>query len=211
MEYRIKGPALRQNKRAGPNKKAPGFTLLELCIVIILMAILATFTVPRFYMITEINLRTSTRRLAETLRLVSTMATSTARPYRVKLDLDKKKYCYTSGTFDPVTGSRIYHFPDDKESSIQFGSDPNIRSKCFQLEEGVYFKDVEPLTESGYRQEKGSLFYEYSPRGVTESLLIRLGDKKGRFYTLIVNRYGGSVELRKGRVEYKDYIKELLE
>jgi len=191
LEYRIKGPG----------RNATGFTLLELCIVIILMAILASFTVPRFYMITEVNLRTSTRRLAQTLRLVSTMATSKARPYLVKLD--------SAGTYDPVLGRNIFHI--NEEATTQIGGNPATKTKCFQLKDGVYFKDIEPLTESGQLQEKGEMNYAYSPRGITEPMLIRLGDKKGRFYTLILSRYGGSVELRPGRIEYKDYIKELLE
>ena len=209
MEYRIKDPALVNNRRAGPGKKATGFTLQELCIVIILMAILATFTVPRFYMVTEINLRTSTRRLAETLRLISTKATSTSRPYLVKLDLDKKKYCYAAGTFDPILGREIFHI--NEKATTVVGANPETRTKCFDLKEGVYFKDIEPLTESGQLQEKGEMSYTYSPRGITQPMLIRLGDKKGRFYTLVLSRYGGNVEIRPGRIEYKDYIKELLE
>ena len=42
-------------------------------------------------------------------------------------------------------------------------------------------------------------------------MMIRLGDKQGRFYTLILSRYGGGVEVRKGRWEFKDYYEDLFE
>ncbi len=186
-----------------------GFTLLELCIVIILLAIMTTFTVPRTFMITEINLRTSTRKLAETLRLISSKATNTSRPYSIKYDLDKHKYCFAAASFDAGTGQWVAQITDG--SNKKSSSAPAAQTKCIPLKDGVFFKDIEPLAESGQEQQKGHLSTWYSPRGITDPLLIHLGDKQGRFYTLILSRYGGKVEIRSGRWSYNDYIKELLE
>ncbi len=202
--------ALRRTDPPINRRKAQGFTLLELCIVIILMAIMTTFTAPRLFMITEINLRTSTRRLAETLRLISSKATNTSRPYSIQYDLDKHKYCFAAAAFDAGTGqwvARISDGPDPKNSPAAAVTP----SKCFPLKDGVFFKDIEPLTESGQEQQNGRLSTWYSPRGITDPLLIHLGDKQGRFYTLILSRYGGKVVVRQGRWSYKDYIQELLE
>ncbi len=200
---------LHRTARPTNRKEARGFTLLELCIVIILLAIMTTFTVPRLFMITEINLRTSTRKLAETLRLISSKATNSSRPYSIVYDLDKHKYCFAAATFDAGAGQWIAQITDG--TGPKNITDAATQSTCVPLKEGVFFKDIEPLTESGQEQQKGQLSTWYSPRGITDPLLIHLGDKQGRFYTLILSRYGGKVEVRQGRLAYKDYIQELLE
>ena len=160
-------------------------------------------------MITEINLRTSTRKLAETLRLISSKATNASRPYSIQYDLDKHKYCFTAAAFDPGTGQWVARITDGSEP--QNSTDISTQTTCIPLNDGVFFKDIEPLTESGQEQQSGRLSTWYSPRGITDPLLIHLGDKQGRFYTLILSRYGGRVEIRQGRWSYKEYIEKLLE
>ncbi len=186
-----------------------GLTLIELGVVLLLMALLASFAVPRLYMITEINLRTSTRRLAETLQLISTMATNTSRPYVVRYDLDKGECCYTAARFDPAAGTWTAAFTDRSVETRE--SDVLAKTKCLRLKEGVFFKAIEPVAGDGQKQEHGRLTQWISPRGVTDPLLIRLGDKKDRVYTLVVSPYGGRVEIRHGAWTYEDYLEDLLE
>jgi hypothetical protein len=160
-------------------------------------------------MITEINLRTTTRRLAETLQLISSTATNTARPYVIQYDMDKGKYCYTAAQFDAGTGRWVAQFADESIEVVE--TDTLATTKCFELKDGVYFREIEPLRQEDEKQEKGKLSHWVSPRGITDPLMIRLGDKQGRFYTLILSRYGGAVEVRKGRWEYKEYYEDLFE
>jgi hypothetical protein len=175
----------------------------------LLMALLASFSVPRLFMITEINLRTTARRLAETLKLTSAMATNTSRPYVVQYDMDKGQYCTTAARFDPATGTWVAQFTDESIEVVE--ADALSKQKCFTLKDGVFFREIEPLRGIEAKQEKGKLSHWYSPRGVTDPLMIRLGDKQGRFYTLIVSRYGGDVEVREGKWEYKGYYEDLFQ
>lgn len=188
---------------------AQGLTLIELGIVMLLMALLASFSVPRLFMITEINLRTSARRLAETLKLTSAMATNTSRPYVFQYDLDEGTYCTTAARFDAGSGTWVAQFTDESIEIV--GEDTLSKTKCFHLKDGVFFREIEPLRGTEEKQEKGKLSHWYSPRGITDPLMIRLGDKQGRFYTLIVSRYGGGVDVREGRWEYKDYYEDLFQ
>lgn len=209
METGIRNSNRRRRTAVTGEGSVRGLTLIELGIVMLLMAILASFSIPRLFMITEINLRTATRRLAETLQLVASMATNTSRPYVVQYDMDKGRYCYTAARFDAGTGRWIAQFAD--ESVEQVETDILATTKCFELKDGVYFREIEPLRGTEKKQEKGKLSHWYSPRGMTDPLMIRLGDKQGRFYTLILSRYGGGVEIREGRLEYKEYYEDLFE
>lgn len=184
-----------------------GLTLIELGIVLLLMALLASFSVPRLFMVTEINLRTTTRRLAETLQLISSLATNTSRPYVIEYDMDKGKYCYTAARFDAATGRWVAQFADESIEVVE--TDTLAQTKCFELKDGVYFREIEPIRGTEPKLEKGKLTHWYSPRGITDPLIIRLGDKQGRFYTLILSRYGGGVDIREGRWEFKDYYEDL--
>ncbi len=186
-----------------------GLTLIELGIVMLLMAILASFSIPRLMMITEVNLRTSARRLAETLQLTSTMATNTSRPHVVEYDLDKGRYCTTAAQFDSATGRWVAQFEDESVETV--GQDALTKAKCFALKDGVYIREIETFRQDEEKQEKGKLSHWYSPRGITDPMMIRLGDKQGRFYTLILSRYGGGVDIRQGRWELRQYYEDLFE
>jgi len=86
-----------------------------------------------------------------------------------------------------------------------------VKTRCFSLKDGVYFKEIQPLLGPEKKYEKGKLPEWFSPRGVADPLMILLGDQKGRFYTLFVQRFGGRADLRPERLEYKDYLREVLE
>jgi hypothetical protein len=174
-----------------------------------LLAILAAFSVPRFFMITEINLRTSARNLAETLLQVSAMATNFSVPYVLQVDLDAHKHCFKQADYTATTGAWSVLFPDDPGAEVL--ADPHARTRCTSLKEGVYFKEVHTLLGTERTYEKGRLTAWFSPRGVADPLMVVLGDRKGRFYTLFVQRYGGRIDIRSGRWEYKDYLREILE
>lgn len=209
MESGIRGSDRTEARARDGRGSVQGLTLIELGIVLLLMAILTSFAVPRLLMVTEINLRTSTRRLAETLQLTSVMATNTSRPYVVQYDMDKGTCCTTAARFDPGSGRWIAQFTDKSIEVVE--SDTLSKTKCFTLKEGVYFREIEPLRGAGEKQVKGKLSHWYSPQGITDPMMIRLGDKQGRFYTLILSRYGGRVEIRKGKWTFKEYYEDLLE
>jgi type II secretory pathway pseudopilin PulG len=197
------------NGAPGAGRSESGITLIELSIFLVLMAILYSFAVPRIAMVTEMNLRTSARQIAETLLELSAQATARAAPYAVVYDLDKRRYCYKQASFDTATGKWTVLFTDEETEEV--GGDPQLKQRCFDLEEGVYFKDIEPLLRTEKTIEKGRVDQWFSPRGITDPLVIHLGDQKGRFYTLFLGRYGGKVDVRQGLLEYKEYLQEMLE
>lgn len=211
MEPGIAPHEARQRYRfSAKGSASAGLTLIELTIFLVLMGILASFVIPRISMVTEINLRRSARTLGETLLEVSALATNLSTPFAVQYDLDKQKYCYKMMRQDPVSGKWQVLFTDEKTEEM--GADPYAKQKCIELGEGVYFKGIETLVGTETLYEKGQIPQYFSPRNITSPpLLIHLGDRKGRFYTIVLNRYGGNPDIRQGKLEYKDYLKELLD
>lgn len=195
--------------RARARTSQNGLTLIELSIVLLVMAILAAITFPRIAVLTDINLRTSARRLAETLGLLSSLAISHARPFGVLYDLDEHRYCWSGAREDPDTGEWAVVFSEDEKTEVL--GDPLATTRCQALKEGVFFRDIESPEARERVQEKGRLTHVFSPRGTAESLVIHLADRKGRSYSVFLHRYGGRVEVRQGKVSYKEYVQEILD
>lgn len=194
---------------APPAREEKGLTLIELSIVLLVMATIVGIAFPRILVLTDVNLRTSARRLAETLELLSSRAVAHGRPFGVLYDLDKQRYCWAGAREDPDTGEWVAVFSEDEKTEIL--GDPLAATRCQALKDGVVFHDIETPEGAERVQEKGRLAHFFSPRGTAESLVIHLADKKGRKYSVFLHHYGGRVEVRQGKVSYKDYVQQLLE
>lgn len=195
--------------RARARNRPAGLTLIELSIVLLVLAVLAAIAFPRIMVLTDINLRASARRLAETLGLLSSLAVAHARPFGVLYDLDERRYCWSGAREDPDTGEWAIVFSKDQKSEVL--ADPLAVTRCQALKDGVFFRDIESPEGAERVQEKGQLTHVFSPRGTAESLVIHLADRKGRNYSVFLHRYGGRVEVRQGKVSYKDYVQEMLD
>jgi prepilin-type N-terminal cleavage/methylation domain-containing protein len=202
LEFTVENPGIETVSKKKNGYEA-GLTLIELSIVLLIVALLYSFAIPKIYIITEVNLRTSARKLAETIRLVQSFSVTQTRQYMVQYDMDKGTYAYAQGTED-VLGKWHYVFQENTKESKEASS---FLSKTFPLGQGVFFQDIYDLVK-GEKYDKGEIRTEFSPRGITTPLLIHLGDNKSRFYTLLVDRYGGKVTLRKGNLTYSDLFSE---
>lgn len=69
-----------------------GFTLIELVVVVALLALFATFTIPLFGRIGSSGLQQSARRLNSTIRYLYNESAMTGREYRLIFDLERKSY-----------------------------------------------------------------------------------------------------------------------
>src|ERR1700752_1618138 len=81
--------------RADSARAPVGFTLLELAIVLLILAIAAAFVIPRLRDTDSAALTASTARLATPLRNLYEEAALRRRPMRLNLDLDEQSYWVT--------------------------------------------------------------------------------------------------------------------
>lgn len=72
------------------NKKAKGFTLVELLVVIFILSVITALVMPSFYGIGEGKLKSETGRIASLLRYLNDTAISRKETYFLKLNLDTK-------------------------------------------------------------------------------------------------------------------------
>jgi len=69
-----------------------GFTLIELVVVIFLVGIFLLVAVPKFKDITEVNIKSASRRLTGTIRYLYSEAVFKKRVYKLAFDIDTNEY-----------------------------------------------------------------------------------------------------------------------
>jgi len=87
------------------NKKAKGFTLLELLVVIFILSVITALVMPSFYGIGEGKLKSETGRIASLLRYLNDTAISRKETYFLTLNLDTK-----TATWSTPEGERSEKF-----------------------------------------------------------------------------------------------------
>src|SRR3990172_3164096 len=99
-----------------------GFTLIELVVVIFLVGIFLLVAVPKFEDITEVNIKSASRRLSGTIRYLYSEAAFKKKVYKLAFDIDRNEY------WIEVLDGNEFVIPND----------PFLGRK--QLPTGVYFK-----------------------------------------------------------------------
>jgi len=78
------------------NKKAKGFTLLELLVVIFILSVITALVIPSFYGIGEGKLKSEAGKIASLLRYLNDTAISRKETYFLTLNLDTKNAIWST-------------------------------------------------------------------------------------------------------------------
>jgi prepilin-type N-terminal cleavage/methylation domain-containing protein len=198
MPTSIRIPSSEARDRARPAATrfpaARGFTLLELSIVLLILAIAAGFVIPRLRNTNSTALTSAAARLATTARYLYEEAALRRRPMRLNLDLDKHAYWVTV----------LKDNPDDP-SEVEFVVDDSPLSRPTALPGSVAFADV-ILPALGMVRE-GLVFAQFFPEGYADPLVVHLTNSRHEFATLAIEPLTGRtrvaatyVDLDAGRV-----------
>jgi general secretion pathway protein H len=171
----------RHAKRHIPSRCEAGFTLIEIMVVIVIIAIAAAVVLPRLPSTEGTRLKNSARNLASGIRFLSDRSIVTKALYRLHLDMSDN-----SVRIAMLSPKREEQAPDDEFMSRKL------------LEDGISIEDV---TAPGVGTvSEGEAVVEFGPAGLSEGLVVHLkgGDKQ---YTVIAYPFGGKVEVLEGYKE----------
>lgn len=160
-----------------------GFTLLELGIVLLLLGLILTLSLPQIRQrIGPQDLPSVIRGLIGTIRYAQSQAATTKQRYRLNLDLRENRYWISvegnPGKFLREEG------PEGKDQPLPSA----VRFMGF----------LHPLR--GKIQE-GLAYIEFSPTGWAEECAIYLRQGEKEIFTLFIHPLGGKVEVLAGYVE----------
>jgi len=146
-----------------------GFTLLELALALMIMAILLTLAIPRLPGLGRTELEAAADRLASSMTFLADEASLRGRIYKLNLDLDAEQWSVSALAVFAGTSTEAVR-PEFREDP----DDPLARSVV--LPPGIDLDvvvDREGETGSGVR----ALFF--LPEGLTENVSVRLVNNDG--------------------------------
>ena len=151
-------------------KARQGFTLIEILVVLGIIAIVFTISVPFFSRFASgARLKGGAREISSVLQAARSYATTRHRAYYVNFDLEKGEFWISYN--DPKAGERIVE-------------------KIFSLPQAV------DITQTDFTDDR----VEFKPTGgAVEGGSIWVADKRGNIRRIVVSKVTGSVRIEKER------------
>jgi prepilin-type N-terminal cleavage/methylation domain-containing protein len=167
----------------GHQSSAPGFTLLELAIVIFIMALMFTLAAPYTGGYRKARLKSEARRLAGRASYLFDEASAQKVFLRLVFDLDHQVYGVMR--LDP------YAMP-----TPSFGPDRSSASAPVTMPPSIAIRDVTVGDLGTF--SAGTVATQFYPEGYVDATLIHMIDLSGHVMTLVFNPVTGRVLVAEG-------------
>jgi len=170
--------------KAGVYHDEHGFTLVELSMVILVLAIVMAMVMPRFAGTLERqHLRSTINGISGTVRYLQARAALTKRIYRLTFDLDRQvmSVCYFDGDVCRLETSR--------------------ELRAYVLPADVRVLDV--VSPQGTKTREGDAVTHFHPTGLAEPSIIHLVTDSNQKATLMIEPLAGRVKVFDDYVEPK--------
>jgi prepilin-type N-terminal cleavage/methylation domain-containing protein len=170
--------------KAGVYHDERGFTLVELSMVILVLAIVMAMVMPRFTGTLERqHLRSTINGIYGTVRYLQAYAALTKRIYRLTFDLDRQviSVCYFDGDVCRLETSR--------------------ELRAYALPPDVRVLDV--VSPQGTKTREGDAVTHFFPAGFAEPSIIHLVTDSNQKATLMIEPLAGRVKVFDDYVEQK--------
>lgn len=169
-----------------------GFTLLEIMVVVLVIALVAGIVIPRFDSIFETQLKSAMRKLAGSIKFCFNEAVIKQATLRLEFNIREGTFNYSILIVDP-------------DSKIgQFVEMPSDIAEPVALPAGVFFKDI-VTPRSLQKVDDGEAYILFYPTGYAEKAVIHLADIHGRTYTMLVKPLNGGVKIFDGYVDFMEF------
>ena len=162
-----------------------GFTLIELAMVMLVIAIIMAVAMPRVGgMLDRQQMQRTINVLRGTVRYLQARAALTKRVYRLMVDLDRHvlSICYLD--VGAPEGCR---------------PEPTRELRDYVLPEAVHILDV--VTPQGEKIRAGIANTHFHPSGFAETSIIHLGSDNQQRFTLMIEPLSGRIKVYDGYVE----------
>ncbi|MGO9451507.1 MAG: Tfp pilus assembly protein FimT/FimU [Candidatus Binataceae bacterium] len=173
-------------RRSAPQRRAsePGFTLLELSIVIFIMALIFTIAMPYMGSYRKARLKSEARRLAGRASYLYDEASAQKVFLRLVFDLDHQVYGVLR--LDPYSTSTNPTFtPDHSMAGAQVVMPPSVAIR------DVTVGDLGTFSA-------GTVSCQFYPEGYVDATLVHMIDLSGHVMTLVFNPVTGRVSIADG-------------
>ncbi|MFC1534075.1 Tfp pilus assembly protein FimT/FimU [Thermodesulfobacteriota bacterium] len=163
---------------------AKGYTLIELIVVIALIGLVMSLTVPRFQsaILTD-DLKGTTRKITGLIRTLRNEAIREQKTFYLKFDLESNRFWID------------YPAMTEEERGLK-------RESASSFPAGVQILDIWYRGEG--KKMSGEMSILFSKRGYIQPSIIHLGSEDGRKYTLVLSPFLGRVKILEDYVDFED-------
>jgi prepilin-type N-terminal cleavage/methylation domain-containing protein len=179
-----------RERRSLARRAAPGFTLLEIAVVIFIMGLMLTLALPYIGGFRYAKLKSETRRLAGRASFLFDEAAGQKVVLRLVFDIDRNGYYVAR--LDPfaVTPANV---------APSFAPDHSPGTHPVLLPPDVRIRDV--TVEGIGTYDRGQVFCQFYPEGYVDATVVHLMDDSGNVMTLAFNPLTGQVAVAAGDVD----------
>jgi len=161
-----------------------GFTLLELLVVLVIVALASALVGPKLVgSMSNLNLRTASKKISASLRWARSQATSESATYTAVFDFDKNRVS--------VVNVQEESEKDPEESPAGDEEDP-VKSRSYNLPDGV---SLEKALSGEEEFDSGVFEMVFFPSGSSSGGDVILANDRGNQYSISVDFITGTVRL----------------
>jgi prepilin-type N-terminal cleavage/methylation domain-containing protein len=173
----------------GVRRARPGFTLLEVTLVLLILSVMLALFLPRLRDPGRAELEAQSKRLAQTFRWLRSEAVMNGVTYQLNFDLDQQRYWVS-----PVEG--------EGTDLAEFAHEVGSLARGTQLQPPVGMVDVVLPTLAG-KVAEGQIYTMFYPDGTVDMTVIHMANGR-EAYTLYLNPMNGRLKVVPGyhEVEY---------
>lgn len=162
--------------------RSSGFTLLELLVVLVILSFAAALVAPRLPLARDMELKSSARRLAASIRYLGERAVCGKTPYRLRLNISAGSVRITRRL---ASGDELP--PEDELLTREI------------LGSGIAIGDV--TTARLGKLSEGEVIVDIGGAGITDPLIIHLQSEGGQAFTVAALPGNGRVKVMAGYEE----------